>query len=679
MAIRSLALFVLAASFAWAQETPAPAPLWKKCGSGIAWMSDNRPLKDNNQGGALSKTEVDLENLWTDVKAKAKETRRPILWYIPKVAGSHMYRGAILNHYMDVSIWTDEAIVDLVGRRFVPLRAACAKELKDELEKDLADEAKKERFRLVEPAIVMLDADGKTLWQMQRIRTFNADFIAAALRSALDKLAPSAPPDGASGEELLKGGWFDAAAKKLENSPLLLAELRRREGKFDDALAILVRAAAQGANADDLATRRGRTLLSMGRIGEAREALAKAATPEAAYYQGHAERMLSREDKADALWKKLAEAVPDSSWGWRAAANTTIHKDAKAYGPAAVGFEDVLWSAAPAAGAVGTRWELAPANLEDIAKRAVAWLLRNRSSKGSWNDARYAYWPSPEIQPNVHMAVTALACAALLEWRDVDPKTIDAVLESSEAYLLDEGKMARGQNEESYADAYRLLYFSRKHAALKDAGARAKNVERMNAIVGKLAALQDQKGFWAHEYPNAFCTAAILQSLIQARKAGASVEDKVLKAGADALNGNRDASGRFTYDAARPATRPFDSSGRNAMGQGALLELKATERAQFESAMEEFWSFLDRREKVRVCDFHSDGEMAGFFFFNNVFHTSEEISLLEGAARDGAKSKLAAHLAKIPEIDGSFIDSHEMGKSYGTAAALLSLRNCLKK
>ena len=32
-------------------------------------------------------------------------------------------------------------------------------------------------------------------------------------------------------------------------------------------------------------------------------------------------------------------------------------------------------------------------------------------------------------------------------------------------------------------------------------------------------------------------------------------------------------------------------------------------------------------------------------------------------------------MRELPEIDGSFIDSHELGKSYGTAMALLSLKN----
>ncbi|HZL72020.1 MAG TPA: hypothetical protein VFC86_06150, partial [Planctomycetota bacterium] len=97
------------------------------------------------------------------------------------------------------------------------------------------------------------------------------------------------------------------------------------------------------------------------------------------------------------------------------------------------------------------------------------------------------------------------------------------------------------------------------------------------------------------------------------------------------------------------------------------------------AAMEQFWAFLERRERVRVCDFHSDQELAGFFFWNNFYHTTEAAALLEEKSREAANARAAAHLAKIPEVDGSFIDSHEMGKSYGTAAALLSLKNCLKK
>lgn len=477
----------------------------------------------------------------------------------------------------------------------------------------------------------------------------------------------------------MDGGWFAAAAAKLQDDPISLAELRRREGKLDDALKLCDAASQKRILPELVATVRGRTLLSAGRIEDAKAALQKAVTPEGAYYLAHAERLSGNDETARTIWGKLAETSADNRWGWRASANTTLHKDQKSYGPAAVGFEDVLWSAAPAAGATTTQWERKAGDLQDIAQRAVAWLLRSQAANGSWNDARYAYWPSPAIQPNVHMAVTGLACSALLEWRDLDPAAIDAALAKGEKYLLDESKMARGQNEEPYADAYRLLYLSLKRATVTDDAAGKKVVAQMDGIVNSIAAIQDKVGFWAHEYPNPFVTASVLQVLMKARRAGAKVGDAILTRGAEALKTTRDGEARQGYAAGRRGSSDSNSSGRNAMCEGALLEIKSTDQKTFEAAMEQFWSFLDRREVVRVCDYHSDGELAGFFFFNNFYHTMETVSQLEGKARNDARVRGAAHLARICEIDGSFIDSHEMGKSYGTASALLSLKRCIEK
>jgi tetratricopeptide (TPR) repeat protein len=682
---RILAVSLVAASFASAQETPEPPLLWKKCGTEIPWMSDHRPLPDNRPNRKLEKTEVDLEDLFQEVRAKAKETGRPILWYIPSVVGGHMYRGTILDAYMNAAIWTDEAIVDLVNARFVPLRAACVSTLKTETKVD--------RWRVVEPAIVILNEKGEELHVIQRIRTFNAGFIYSALRSALEKGTPAAPAKDASVDDLIRGGWLETAAERLEpdkgaEARLQLARVRRLQGRDDEALKLLDEAGAAAKDAglhDAIAVARGRTLLSLGKIEEARIVLENVASgktlgaPAAAYHLALAERMRGRDTAAMELWEKLAKESPDTRWGWRAAANITIHKDRRPHGPGPVAFEDVLRSAAPSAGAATTRWERTHADLEDAARRAVAWLLRAQAANGSWNDARYAYWPNPDIQPNVFVAITGLACAALLEWKSVDPARIEAALAAGEKYLLDERNMARGKNEECYGDAYRLLYLVRKHATITDESAKKESLERMNGSVQKLAAIQDKIGFWAHEYPNPFTTAAVLQVLLRAKAAGAEVSEKMLAKGAEALKTTRGDRGRQAYGAGGPPSAVWDSSCRSAMCEGALLELKATEKAEFEAAMADFWTHLDRRERVRVCDFHSDGEVAGFFFFHGFFHTTEAIPLLEGKAREEAAARAAAHLAKIPEIDGSFIDSHEMGKSYGTAMALLSLKNALKK
>jgi hypothetical protein len=51
------------------------------------------------------------------------------------------------------------------------------------------------------------------------------------------------------------------------------------------------------------------------------------------------------------------------------------------------------------------------------------------------------------------------------------------------------------------------------------------------------------------------------------------------------------------------------------------------------------------------------------------------------ALRDPAEQRhlLLELLQRIPEMDGSFLDSHEFGRSYGTAAALLTLHNAMAR
>jgi hypothetical protein len=156
------------------------------------------------------------------------------------------------------------------------------------------------------------------------------------------------------------------------------------------------------------------------------------------------------------------------------------------------------------------------------------------------------------------------------------------------------------------------------------------------------------------------------------------VEDTVLAHGVEALKSTRGDGGRQAYGARGGASAAKDSSTRSAMCEAALFAESGTTRDQFDVAFNDFWKYLGRRENIRVCDFHSDGELGGFFFFHGFFHTTEAAMLLDEKARDGHLEKAAAHLATIPEIDGSFLDSHEMGKSYGTAMGLLSLRNARK-
>ncbi len=669
MTLRTLAALALALPV-FAQEKPSP---WTQCDSEIPWLTDARKIRDNNQGGMVPRSDVDLDELVDKAKEQAKESGKLILWYVPQVQGSHMYRPVILDNYMKCAVWSDEAIVDLVKRRFVPLRAVAT----GSMSKDTGIK----RWDVVEPAIVVLDAEGKPLHTIQRIRTFNADYIHSILRLVLMKHGGKMKSDDP--DELIRGGEFERAVELIEpalkkDDPLAcwrMARICRRMHLGDDALKLLDKAAKHPDVKGAAQLERGLVLLSMGRIDDAKTVLKSLDAPEATYHLALAERWSGAEASANERWAKLADAS-DTRWGWRASANVTPHKDTVPIGPGATLFEDVFWSDDSAYGlSTETRWSRADKDVDDIAKRAVTWLLRGQTSNGSWTDSRYAYWPSPKILPNVRMAVTSLAAAALLEWKAIDPKRCTRAVAAAEIYLLDDKNFTGGINEEVYAHSYRLLYLVRKHATLQAPDDKAGNVERMNSVIGQLAKIQDQKGFWAHEYPNPFCTAAAIQVLQLAKTCGAKVDDTVIAHGVEALKSTRGDGGRQAYGGGGPASPAKDSSTRSAMCEGALFAEKQTTREQFDLAFGDFWKYLGRRENIRVCDFHSDGELGGFFFFHGFFHTTEAAMLLDEKARDEHLTKAAAHILKMPEIDGAFLDSHEMGKSYGTAMALLSLKN----
>src|SRR5437870_4987060 len=73
----------------------------RKCGREIEW-----------------KTSID------EAAAEAKKSDRLILWYVHTVKGTPMDRKDVIDDYMKMGPWMMREVVDLVKRRFVPLRMA---------------------------------------------------------------------------------------------------------------------------------------------------------------------------------------------------------------------------------------------------------------------------------------------------------------------------------------------------------------------------------------------------------------------------------------------------------------------------------------------------------------------------------------------------------------------------
>jgi hypothetical protein len=206
--------------------------------------------------------------------------------------------------------------------------------------------------------------------------------------------------------------------------------------------------------------------------------------------------------------------------------------------------------------------------------------------------------------------------------------------------------------------------------------AQKRDLERMKPVLARLAELQDQDGFWGHEYPSAFATAVVVHTLVQAQQAGAQGLEPLLERAAKAMLKTRREVGVQDYRH-EPGKSP--SSEKNSMGRAAICELALFHCGEgsldnVAAGVEIFWKHRPSLEAVRLCDNHADGELAGFFYFYSVLYTLEAARVLPEPDRSEHMRKFRDMILAVPEWDGSFLDSHNLGKSYGTAMALLTLK-----
>lgn len=673
----------------------------------IAWRNDGAEFHEKF---AVKNPEVDRSALVDAACAEAKTAGRLVLWYIPRIqekglGGRQMYRAPVLDVYMRQVLFTDPDVAELVTWGFVPLRCM--------LDQQLSDRFGLKPLAFVEPAVVFLDGDGNVVHFVERIRTFHAQWFADLCGRVLEHAAKAAGAPAAL-QQRRQGLWRPALAELSNQADkdaatwLAIARLQRLLRQPEPAFASLRKAEAllapggttpqrrRGANPPssggpqlgDLLCERGLLLSMTGDLLTAQPVLEQAfrsgasRAAEAGYW--HALNALRLGDEMGAMRRLgiVAERHPGTPFGARARANTVLAPDDRPFGAAFTGFESLAYLPESAYQGLqrDTTWSGDPLAPRELAAQALRFLLQQQRDDGGFTDSRYAYWPDSEITPNVWVAITAIALTALHEYRgqfpDLAPR-IDRALARGELFVLDDKRLNRGANEDCYSDAYRLMYLARR-AATDDPNSRAHYVQQMNAIVEQAARRQKPSGFWAHEYENAFASGAVLQQMLAAKAAGATVPDEVTDKGASALLSARTQNGTYVYGGAagnRATGNLKDSAGRMPVCEGTLLVLGRSDLDKVRFALQNFWQHMQNLDGVRRNDFHSDGELGGFFFFHSLFHASEVVRLLPDNEQQEHWPRFREVLQRIPELDGSFLDSHELGRSYGTAMALLTLKN----
>ena len=531
-------------------------------------------------------TEIPWLASMTEAQRRAKETQRPIAWWVPTLEGSPMDRKLVVEKYMLAGPFMMPGVVELLRDRFVPLRLVGDPAFHKAYGVDLLE--------FIEPGLVFLDAEGKLIHKVDRISTFNEEWFVQLLRGVLKK-------SGAAVEE--KPAELDAARRAL------------REGSPDPSL------------------------------------FERQEGPEARYFHGVALHLTGRDEEGRAEWRKIKEG----RWAWKAAAE--LARD----GPFVRGFETHEKLPAESLEGLPSSSTL-PTKKADVA-RAVRYLLQTQRASGAWDDSNYNFGGDDSL-PNVYMAGTALAAMALREWGPAGD--IKAALERAEAYMRDETKIAaKDKDEIAWAYAYRLLYF-----------ARTDDKKTTGLLVKKLCELQKPTGTWYHEYDNPFVTATALHALLEAKAAGADVPDATLKRGAAALKSTRDRKGMFAYEYPGQGGGAEGAAGRAPTCEFALHLSGQSKKEAVAASLAASFKHHALLEKVRKYDDHADAHHNGGFFF---WYDQYGRALAAAAIGDAASlARQKEIVLSIAEIDGCWVDSHELGRSYGTAMALLTLKVCEK-
>jgi hypothetical protein len=538
----------------------------------------DRPL----QGPAAKcGTEIPWTASLAEAQRLAKETGRPIAWWVPTLDGSPMDRKLVVEKHMLAGPFMMPGVVELLSERFVPLRLP-------------GERAHRERFGLapldfIEPGLLFLDAELKPIHRVDRISTFSEDWFVGLLNGVLRK----------AGKEEAKPKPPSAARK------LLL------EGALDPALY------PEG--------------------------------DEGTWSRGVALHWAGRDEEGRAEWRKLKEG----RWAWKAAAE--LARD----GPFVRGFE--VHEALPADALRGLPGTSTLPRAEADVRRAVRFLLRTQRAGGAWDDSNYNFGGDDSL-PNVHLAVTALAALALRAHAEGDEAK--QALARAERYLRDETKVAAGDMDEiAWAYAYRLLYF-----------AETKDAKTMAVLVRRLGELQHKEGIWYHEYENPFVTATVLHALDAAKKAGAEVPDGTVRRGLAALQTCRDRKGVWSYSYPGRGGELKGAAGRLPLCELALLLHGKATAGSVGAALDLSFQHHELLERVRKYDDHADGWKNGGFFFWYDQHGRALAARAVGSA-DALRRQREIVLA-TQEIDGCWVDSHELGRVYGTAMALLTLKLC---
>lgn len=557
----------------------------------------------------------------------AKAQNKLVFWYVPSVSGSPMDRKSELDCYMMAGPFSWPSTIELLSQSFVPVKQVPKGEL--------ARQYNLQPLLFIEPGWLVLDAEGHERARMSQITTFQPEWFEAPLR----ELA-SLSPQPFTVAPALREAWD--AYRALDNKAALQA-----------IEAMLLKEPSS------------------------------AVVAEALFLRGAALRRSGQTGASVIAWQELVERCKDSPFAWKGAMEVLGH------GPFVHGFEDFL----PVPEKVlrerveGSRAPKGTFTEEQLWQQSVRYLLRMPDEDGVLRDSLYDFGGTDSL-PNVYAAVSFLAGEALLcaEARvaekqltlpEADRIALSKQLSALLALAGNDGKYALSDRDEIlWAFAYRLRFLARYHQLHPNEREALKPM--LQSAVAAVVNLQPETGVWFHEYGNPFAIATALQALAASRDVGAKVDAQVVLRGLRALLQCRTADGVYTYGHpgnGKPREAVPAGAGRTPLCELAVLQWGKSDLVKLTAALQTGFEHHGELASVRKYDDHAGKyRYGGFFFWFDMLGRAEATMHLTDAGQRGLFATQQRQLVlDLPEFDGCFVDSHELGRCYGTAMALLCL------
>ncbi|MEX1024034.1 MAG: hypothetical protein WD226_03060 [Planctomycetota bacterium] len=373
------------------------------------------------------------------------------------------------------------------------------------------------------------------------------------------------------------------------------------------------------------------------------------------------------------LWRRLMDEHRDHPLAWKAAMELEGH------GPLLRGQES--YTPLPLAaldGGVGTRVARPLYGVQQLFERGARVLMKLQEPDGALRDSIYDFGGTDSL-PSVYAAVSALAAHALFV---AEPRVVPLGQACAAERALEHAiGVALMPNDDLDERVWPLVYALRALVAYEARGSSPERFGEGTAqrLVDALVAEQLDTGAWRHEYANPFVTADALLALWDARTLGLDVPASSVEQGVRALLLSRSRVGGYTYMQAGPGRSPV-----------AAMEASVGRAPKCELALHR-WAPGECRglERTIALSFEHEGPLlavqklddhgprfgyGGFFFWYDLHARTEAIAALpSGRVRDLYRERQLEQLLGLPEIDGAFVDSHELGRGYGTAMALACL------